>query len=189
MFTDHDPPLPLCLPFFFPKRGRDGFTEDMGLYDAVYGAINNAMQVLRDERAAMPESQSAKVAAQRADLDFIQAHLSAKQLDTMYARSMLMVADATERLRATGRKKAKPEDIVHLHETAIQATHDRDELESAHSEDTELRKENAAQVAALKAKRYASHCCNGSRGVCFAWSAVCSSFWFVSWSRAAMLNL
>jgi tetratricopeptide (TPR) repeat protein len=134
-------------------------------YDELFVCFNDALDGVRADLRQAAKEQSARSGVAEASLQKLQASITWQKLDHTVARTMLLVeqfkrsmagfASSTSFPGASGGgsgKKATPEDIVRLYDSAISSLQEMSQLDG-YREDTTLMEQNSARQAAAKACR------------------------------------
>ena len=138
------------------QGGDEGIMEK---YDELFVAYNDALEGVRSDLRQTSKEQTARSGVSEAHLQKLQACLSWQKLDHTVARYMLLV----ERFKLTlggqavlsgtgAAKKATPEDIVRLYDSAISSLNDMAQLDG-YREEANLMEQLVARQAAAKACR------------------------------------
>ena len=137
--------------------GADGLMEK---YDALFVAFNDALEGVRADLRAATKEQSARSGVSETSLIKLQASLTWQKLDHTVIRTMLLVEQFKRTLSGVerpagsngGGKRATPEDIVRLYDSAISSLNDMALLDG-YREETSLMEQLVARQAAAKACR------------------------------------
>eukprot|EP01116_Phalansterium_solitarium_P022203 TRINITY_DN7247_c0_g1_i1.p1 TRINITY_DN7247_c0_g1~~TRINITY_DN7247_c0_g1_i1.p1 ORF type:complete len:610 (-),score=207.66 TRINITY_DN7247_c0_g1_i1:357-2186(-) len=143
----------------------DTYDKKMAVFDKMFGAYNDALNLIRDELAASAsaKAKSTKLEAQEDSLEFLRTYVSYQKLSSTADRNLVMV-DALEsrfKSRSDGatsegaeadKKRARPGDLVRLYETLIQNMAELDDVKGG-VEDVSESKLIKAKLASFKAIR------------------------------------
>jgi signal recognition particle subunit SRP68 len=139
------------------SMGADGLMEK---YDGLFVAFNDALEGVRADLRAATKEQSARSGVSEASLLKLQASLTWQKLDHTVIRTMHLVEQFKRTLSGVERpagsngsgKRATPEDIVRLYDSAISSLNDMALLDG-YREETSLMEQLVARQAAAKACR------------------------------------
>jgi len=137
----------------------------MEKYDELFVDFNDALEGVRADLRAAAKEQTARSGNTEASLHKLQASLTWQKLDHTVVRTMLLVeqfkrtlggqapaAGATGSAIGAGSKRATPEDIVRLYDSAISSLADMGQLDG-YREEANLMEQVVARQAAAKACR------------------------------------
>jgi len=131
------------------ETGETASEQQMGLYDKLFVAFNDALESVRADLRATSKEHSAKAGVAEGHLQKLQVYLQWQKLHHTVRRTLLLV----ERHRGgSGKKRSSPEDLVRLYDSIIATLAEMSQLEH-YKEDEQLMGQVAARTACAKAYR------------------------------------